>query len=398
MTDFKINRCVKSPQKKGRAKIVYKRDPAFHYIKEELARRIYIHHEKGEHFTIDDLHKYAKEECEYICGRTKLYTILKSMGYRYRKHNNRLVLIAQPHIILKRIKFIRKYLQYLQSDNYIFVFLDETWIYENGSQVRHWINLSDPKGIPKRVKGEGKGFTILHAGTSAGFLPGCDLLLGSEIEHRYYHKNMNSDIFTRWIRNQLLPALNLLDKPAVIVMDNAPYHSEQVTKHPVSSTKKGDMIQWLNENNIPYPPEATKKVLYNIICTKKQDIQKHYLIDDLVHTNGHHMLRLPPYNCQYNPIELAWGFLKNYYNKNISSCTESKTEKVKKMWLEAISHFTPEMWSNSVKHCEQLIKQDWQKLMGNASIEDIPPFIIQVAADSDSESDVEDDDENLEYE
>jgi uncharacterized protein YkwD len=95
---------------------------------------------------------------------------------------------------------------------------------------------------------------------------------------------------------------------------------------------------------------------------------------------------------------LAWGFLKNYYNKNISSCTESKTEKVKKMWLEAISHFTPEMWSNSVKHCEQLIKQDWQKLMGNASIEDIPPFIIQVAADSDSESDVEDDDENLEYE
>jgi hypothetical protein len=36
--------------------------------------------------------------------------------------------------------------------------------------------------------------------------------------------------------------------------------------------------------------------------------------------------------------------------------------------------------------------------MGNASIEDIPPFIIQVAADSDSESDVEDDDENLEYE
>jgi hypothetical protein len=70
---------------------------------------------------------------------------------------------------------------------------------------------------------------------------------------------MNSDIFTRWIRNQLLPALNLLDKPAVRVMDNAPYHSEQVTKHPVSSTKKGDMIQWLNENNIPYPLKPQKK-------------------------------------------------------------------------------------------------------------------------------------------
>ena len=347
-----------------------------------------MYQEKDEYFTIDDLHKYAREECEFIWGRTKLHKILQSMGYRYKKFNNRMILIEQPHIIMKRIKFLRKYLQYLESDRYVFVYLDETWIFENGSQMRRWLNVSDPKGIPKRIKGEGKRLTILHAGTSAGFLPGCDLLLGSEIEHRDYHKNMNSETFIKWIRDQLIPALNSLDKPAVIVMDNAPYHSVQLDKAPVSSTRKGDMIRWLNQNRIPYPPAATKKVLWELIRSKKQDIEKRYMVDDLIHENGHTVLRLPPYNCQYNAIELAWGSLKTYYNKNIGRCTStsSKLEKVKELWLQAIDKFTPQMWFNSVRHCEEIIKNDWKKLMGNAPVEDIPPIIIQLSEDSDDES------------
>lgn len=116
-------------------------------------------------------------------------------------------------------------------------------------------------------------------------------------------------------------------------------------------------------------------------------MQKTYVIDELIHTNGHLVLRLPPYNCQYNPIELAWGFLKTYYNKHIPSSTGSKIEKVKQMWLKAIDNFTPQMWSNSVRHCEQLILEDWKKLMGNAPIQDLPPFIIQLA-DSDDESEL----------
>jgi hypothetical protein len=80
----------------------------------------------------------------------------------------------------------------------------------------------------KFAKVRGKRFTILHAGTSTGFLPGCDLLLSSEVEHRDYHKNMNAKIFEKWVKDQLLLALNALHKPCVIVMDNAPYHSKQL--------------------------------------------------------------------------------------------------------------------------------------------------------------------------
>jgi hypothetical protein len=47
------------------------------------------------------------------------------------------------------------------------------------------------------------------------------------------------------------------------------------------------------------------------------------------------------------------------------------------------------MWANNVRHCNDLIREDWKKLMGNLPIEDIPPIIIQLSAESDSEDDLE---------
>jgi hypothetical protein len=227
-----------------------------HYINEELSRQIDALHAKKQYFAIDDLQQYAKNECEYVCSKSKLYKITKSMGYKFKKVNNRRVLIEQPHIIDKRIKFLRQYLQYHESGKYIFLFLDETWVYEHGTQVRQWANESDPLGVPQRLEGEGKRFTIVRAGFSDGFLPNCDLQLSSDSDHRNYHKNMNAAIFTEWVNKQLLPALKTLNKPCVIIMDNAPYYSQQVDKAPVSSTKKAEMIRWFNINNIAYPPEA----------------------------------------------------------------------------------------------------------------------------------------------
>jgi hypothetical protein len=34
--------------------------------------------------------------------------------------------------------------------------------------------------------------------------------------------------------------------------------------------------------------------------------------------------------------------------------------------------FSFNIWANSVRHCEELIREDWKKLMVNLPIEDIP--------------------------
>jgi hypothetical protein len=95
------------------------------------------------------------------------------------------------------------------------------------------------------------------------------------------------------------------------------------------------------------------------------------------------VLRLTPYNCQYNPIELAWADCKDYYNKHIHHKLTLAIEL--KKFGEKLFNSVP---NKSGKHSEQEVKNDWHKYMGVHDVDDIPPFIINLNSDSsDSESD-----------
>lgn len=41
-----------------------------------------------------------------------------------------------------------------------------------------------------------------------------------------------------------------------------------------------------------------------------------YVIDELAETHNRKILRLPPYHCELNPIELAWASVKSHIKKN----------------------------------------------------------------------------------
>jgi hypothetical protein len=118
--------------------------------------------------------EYVKADLEYKGGRTTLWKILKSMGYKHKIVNGRKILCEKRYVIVAKIKFLRRYKELKNENLYNFVFLDETWIYQNGSAIRRWVHDTDVKSNPSVVKTEGKRFTILHAGSSAGFLPECD--------------------------------------------------------------------------------------------------------------------------------------------------------------------------------------------------------------------------------
>ena len=73
-----------------------------------------------------------------------------------------------------------------------------------------------------------------------------------------YKESMTSDFFVEWFKTQLLPAL---DRPHVIVMDNASFHPK-------------------------------------------------HILDGLCIQDRHFFLPLPPYSPDLNPIEKAWATLK----------------------------------------------------------------------------------------
>lgn len=45
-------------------------------------------------------------------------------------------------------------------------------------------------------------------------------------------------------------------------------------------------------------------------------VEKEYRINTLAQTHGHEVLRLPPYFCIFNPIEMVWAQLKTNVRKN----------------------------------------------------------------------------------
>lgn len=104
-------------------------------------------------------------------------------------------------------------------------------------------------------------------------------------------------------------------------MDNASYHSvrEEGTKAPTSNSLKGDMINWLEKNNVPFDKKSKKPELYEIIKSKIQPPVHKVHVDEFLKRKGHEVLRLPPYYCEFNPIELIWGDLKGYIGRENST-------------------------------------------------------------------------------
>jgi hypothetical protein len=48
------------------------------------------------------------------------------------------------------------------------------------------------------------------------------------------------------------------------------------------------------------------------------------------------------------------------------------------LWLESILKCTPEICQHFCRYCEELISEDWTKLMENFSFENVLPLIISL--------------------
>ena len=61
---------------------------------------------------------------------------------------------------------------------------------------------------------------------------------------------------------------------------------------------------------IQFPEKALKRELLELI--KGAHPEERYAIDEIAKTFGHEVVRLPPYHCELNPIEMAWAQVKGY--------------------------------------------------------------------------------------
>ena len=204
-----------------------------------------------------------------------------------------------------------------------------------------------------------------------GFVDG-GLLVFKGTKTTDYHEEMNAKVFEEWFQK----VLQLLPDNAVIVMDNASYHSRKVEKIPTTSSKKKDMQDWLSSKNIDFNVHMVRSELLQLINLHKEQYNL-YVTDEMARRNNKVVLRLPPYHCELNPIELIWAQIKNKVAKENRTF---KLKEVNELLLQPIKDIKSSHWKICVEH---IIKEE-EKMCKLDGIMDtiIEPLIISIDAES----------------
>lgn len=296
--------------------------------------------------------------------------------------------MERSDIVYLRTKYLRTVLHEIPSFENI-VWIDETWANTNHTVTKGWIDDS-LSSIPKVPLGKGGRLIILHAGNSHGFIPGARLVFKSK-KSGDYHDEMNPQHFIEWFENNLL---NNLNSNSVIVMDNAPYHSKKMDKVPTKSSTKKDILSWLvSQKLVAEESDLRKCELEKILEMNKPRFPPRYEIDELARSRGHRIVRLPPYHCEFNPIELIWENVKGYIARNNTHFNMTDLER---LTHEAIGQVTAEDWRKAVQHCLKVSQDSWTKNgVVEAAVEQLK-IVVTGDTSSESESDWDEEIEALE--
>ncbi|XP_064100794.1 uncharacterized protein LOC135211413 [Macrobrachium nipponense] len=320
-----------------------------------LLRRIILQfYERKEIPTINKVLSEMRERTGFKGGRESLRKIVKEIGFQYAKLDGRKFLMERYDVQCLRTRFLEK-MQNVRENGRNVIYLDETWVNQNYTVGKCWKDnkCENASGI-KVPSGKGGRLIILHAGSAEGFIPNAELTFTAKNDGDY-HRQMNHEVFEEWFRCQLLPNI---PPTSIIVMDNAPYHSRKVDRLPTMSSKKAVITEWLISKGAKPTEKMLKGQLLEMVKVYSVKIKNTYVVDKIAAENGHEIIRLPPYHCQYNPIEqLIWGQVKSFIAKR----NDFKMANLSELTKEALDTVPPENWENAVRHAEQLQVEDAAK-------------------------------------
>ena len=75
------------------------------------------------------------------------------------------------------------------------------------------------------------------------------------------------------------------------------------------------------------------------------------VVDEIAMRAGHTVIRLPPYHCELNPMELAWAAERNFVAKENS---EMKLDSVEKLFRKKRNDLPREFWENCIEHVKKV--------------------------------------------
>lgn len=313
-------------------------------------------------------------------SETTVWRIIHTMGFQYRQSQRKMYVRRESlDVVCRRIGALRS-LQRHREEGRKVVYVDETWFTTRMGHNREWVdttqapsNTAYSRQVPP---GEGERFVVVAAGTDEGFVEGSYLCYPAKSNQGDYHGEMNGELFLRWLTTQLLPSL---PEPSVLVLDNAPYHSQltEESRCPTTATRKADLTKWLEHRNISIPPAATRPELL-LLCQKNRP-QTQYKVDNTIRMWGHEVIRLPPGHPELNAIEQVWGVMKRYVRSKLQRFT--RTDLLARL-EEARQLVNKDMWAGAVQHSRKFETSYWKT---DNIHEGVEPIIIHIGSDDEDD-------------
>lgn len=150
---------------------------------------------------------------------------------------------------------------------------------------------------------------IVHIGNENGFLPDA-----VEIFDPYYislKDPMTAAEFETWFEN----IAKKLGENAVVVLDDAPYHSRKTEKTPTNTWTKSSIQKWLIRRDIEFTDGDVKAELLDKV--DKLHVDKHtYALDEIANKHKVEVLRIPPFHYHLNPMFSVLSEITERVKKN----------------------------------------------------------------------------------
>ncbi|XP_016656461.1 uncharacterized protein LOC107882156 isoform X2 [Acyrthosiphon pisum] len=295
--------------------------------------------------------------------RTAFDNIIKNLDFVFTKWKKHSVLTENEDLIVWRRNYLNDIRKYREEDRTIY-YLDETSLNAGDFMDQDDQVLKDKsvvhkheafnKGIKtdlENLTGNGNHLILFHIGSNKGFLKGGLLCFESKMSSGDYHDEINGDHFKEWFES-ILPRL---EPNSIVVMDNAPYHSTKSEQIPTLSSKKTEILEWLNSKGVTFDKPLLKLQLLVKVRELKPRFSS-YVIDKLATNSGHTVLRLPPNHNKFNPIKLAWAMMKGYVKRNNETF---KVDSIRKLVNMAIDRVTKENWKNFINNVIEEENKIW---------------------------------------
>ncbi|KAK6012673.1 hypothetical protein OSTOST_22154, partial [Ostertagia ostertagi] len=230
---------------------------------------------------------------------TTLWRLLKGLGFSFKLLKGQRFIFERSDLSLKRSLFLRKVNEARERGDCV-VYMDETWVFEGMVKRKGWVDTKMSRFPSAETirnyscgktagKTKGKRGIVITALSEEGIVPGCThvLLSGYRTTQDDYHREMDHVAFEQWLKGSI-PLMKdfAAGKKCTLVLDNAPYHTRALYKLDDFVESRGGLA-------------ALRCYAAEKICS------------DL----GVTLVRLPPFHCFFNPVEMCWSYLKHRLNK-----------------------------------------------------------------------------------